>query len=135
MPHLQLEVTESLMDDQIRSFAGWLTDRYAAVMDTGTAHVGVTVREDASLAMGRADADAPVAFLNADIRAGRSAEQRRTLAGEVIEELHDRWAIPAANVYVVFTEHPGEDFHLVEGPLSSWSDAEATGADEPLGAE
>lgn len=132
MPHLQFEVTEPLERSAVESFADRVTELYADVMDTGTGHVGVTVRDDASLAMGRAGADEPVAFLNADVRAGRSSAQRRELAVAVVDELGDRWDVPADNVYVVYTEHPGEDFHLREGPLSSWSADEAAEEGGPL---
>lgn len=125
MPHLQFEVTESLSEDDVTSFAGWVTDLYAEIMDTGTGHVGVTVRDDARLALGRAGREEPVAFCNADVRAGRSFEQRRELATTIIEELAEQWAVPTENSYVIYTEHPGEDFHLREGALDSWSAAEA----------
>jgi len=129
MPHLQFEVTEPL-DGSVEPFAAWAADLYAEVMDTGTGHVAVTVREEAALSLGRAGAGEPVAVLNADIRAGRSAGQRRELAVAVIEELGERWGVPAENTYVIYTEHPGEDFHLQEGALDSWTDEEAD--DGPL---
>jgi phenylpyruvate tautomerase PptA (4-oxalocrotonate tautomerase family) len=125
VPHLQFEVSEPLAATTVDTLVEWATDRYATTMDTGTGHVAVTVRDDATLAMGRADPDAPVAVLNADVRAGRSATQRRDLAVAVVDYLHDHLGVPAANVYVVYTEHPGEDFHLAEGPLASWSNDEA----------
>ena len=118
MPHLQFELTGRVDRSDAASFADRITALYAEIMDTGTGHVGVTVRDGASLSLGRADADDRIAFLNADVRAGRTAEQRRELA--VVEELHDRWDVPTENVYVVYTEHPGADFHLREGALSSW---------------
>lgn len=132
MPHLQFELTDALTDEAIDAFADWATDRFATVMATGTGHVAVTVRDGVALHLGRAD-DGPVAVLNADIRAGRSADQRRDLAEAVIAELADRWDVPPANTYVVFTEHPGADFHLEEGPLSGWSADEA--GDGPIGSD
>ncbi len=45
----------------------------------------------------------------------------------VIDELADRWGIPTENAYVVYTEHPGEDFILREEALNSWSADEAGG--------
>lgn len=132
MPHLQFEVTETIDESDVESFADWVTGRYAELMDTGTGHVGVTVRDDAALALGRADADDPVAVLNADVRAGRSADQRRELAVAVMDELEDRWDVPSENVYVVYTEHSGEDFHLREGALASWSTDEAGDGSGPL---
>ena len=125
MPHLQFEVTDRVDRSEVESFADRIAEYYAEIMDTGTGHVGVTVRDGASLALGRADADDRIAFLNADVRAGRTAEQRRELAVAVMGELNERWEVPTENVYVVYTEHPGEDFHLREGALSSWSSDEA----------
>lgn len=121
MPHLQFEVTNRIDSESKASFAAWVTERYADVMDTGTDHVGVTIRDGASLALGRVPADEPVAFLNADVRAGRSFEQRRMLAVAVMDEIADRWGIPRENQYVIYTEHPGEDFLLREGALDSWA--------------
>lgn len=132
MPHLQFEVSEPLERERIESFADWVTELYADRMDTGTDHIGVTVRDEATLALGRADPGESVAFLNADIRAGRTIEQRRNLAVTIIDELHERWGVPTENIYVIYTEHPGEDFHLEEGALDSWSDTEASEEDGAL---
>lgn len=126
MPHLQFEVSEPLDDAAVEAFVTWVTELFSDVMATGTAHVAVTVRDDVAVSLGRADDD-PVAVLNADIRAGRTPEHRREFATSVIAELADRWGVPERNSYVVFTEHPGEDFHLDEGPLSGWSSAEDEG--------
>jgi phenylpyruvate tautomerase PptA (4-oxalocrotonate tautomerase family) len=131
VPHLHLAVSEPLADAAVETFTDWVTDRYAEVMDTGTGHVAVAVRDDAALSMGRADPGRPVAVLDADVRAGRDSAQRRTLAADVVAHLDERLGVPAANTYVVYTEHPGEDFHLAEGALDSWSADE--GGDDPLG--
>jgi 5-carboxymethyl-2-hydroxymuconate isomerase len=132
MPQLRFEVTESLDDAEVASFADWVTERYAEHMATGTGHVGVSVRDDAAITMGRADPDEPVAFLDADIRAGRSTDQRRGFAVAIMDELHDRWAIPTENCYVVYTEHPGADFHLREGALTSWETDETADESGPV---
>lgn len=132
MPHLQFELSVDLTADGKRDFASWVTDRYAEIMDTGTDHVAVSVQEcePAALSLGRVDDPTEgVAFLNADVRAGRSKEQRRTLATTIMDEIHERWAIPTANSYVIYTEHPGEDFLLREGPLEAWSDDEGAPVD------
>ena len=130
MPHLQFETDVEPDESEKRAFAAWATDLYGEVMDTGTGHVAVTVRDGASVALGRADPDAPVAFLNADVRAGRSFEQRCELAVAAMEEIADRWRVPTGNAYVIYTEHPGEDFVLREGALESWSPDEAEARDE-----
>lgn len=131
MPHLQFETTESLGSVQKETVVEWVTEYYAELMETGTDHVGVTIRDDAFLSLGRAATDKPVAFLNGDIRAGRSFEQRRELAVAVIETLSEHWNVPTENIYVIYTEHEGEAFHLEEGALESWSDSEAAG-DGPI---
>jgi|AntRauTorcE11898_2_1112593.scaffolds.fasta_scaffold13028_2 phenylpyruvate tautomerase PptA (4-oxalocrotonate tautomerase family) len=130
MPHLQFELTESVSDSEAQSFVLWVTDLYSDVMDTGTGHIGVTIRDEATIALGRADPDKPVAFLNGDIRAGRSFEQRRELAVTIMDELADRWGVPTENTYVIYTEHPGEDFLLREGALDSWSAKEGDGGSD-----
>lgn len=129
MPHLRFETTAAPTDRD--AFVAWVTDRFADVMETGTGHVGVSVRhcDRADLALGRAASDEDVVFVDADIRAGRSEAQRRELASSIIEFLAEEWSVPARNVYLVYTEHDGVDFHLAEGALASWDDSEReTGA-------
>lgn len=127
MPHLQFELTTAPEPAERRRFADWVTERFADVMETGTGHVAVTVRAvpAGGLTLGRAPADEPVAVLNADVRAGRSADQRRAFATSVVEQLTRQFDIPPEHCYVVYTEHPGEDFHLAEGRLEGWSEREA----------
>lgn len=133
MPHLQFEVSADLPAETKREFTAWVTDRYAETMDTTTGHVAVTIREPESvnLALGKAGKDEPVAVVNADVRGGRSADQRRAFAEAVLGELESRFHVPASNVYVVYTEHPGEDFHLAEGALESWGPDDDPGAGDP----
>jgi 5-carboxymethyl-2-hydroxymuconate isomerase len=127
MPHLQYEFDHALDADARRALTAWTTERYSDVMETGTGHIAVTIRElDATaLSLGRAPEDGPVAALNADVRAGRSADQRQAFARAVIDHLDAELGVPAAHCYVVYTEHDGPDFVLNEGPLASWSDDEA----------
>lgn len=124
MPHLQFELNTTLDASDRRALTEWTTERYGEVMETGTGHVAVTVRSVDSLTLGRAPEGEAVAVLNADVRAGRSLEQRERFASEAIERLA-ALGIPAAHCYVVYTEHPGEDFLLAEGTLDSWTESEA----------
>lgn len=130
MPHLQYEINRSLDADVRTRLADWTTAQYSETMETGTGHIAVTIRElDATaLSLGRAPDGEPVAVLNADVRAGRSAEQRQSFASAVIDRLDGELGVPADHCYVVYTEHDGPDFVLSEGPLASWSADEA--ADE-----
>ena len=68
-------------------------------------------------------------MVNADLRSGRTIEQRRVLALGFIELLGDRLDIPPEHVYVTFTEHKGEDFHLSERYLADWQEGEDPLAD------
>ena len=128
MPHLQFETTASPSATTRETFIDWVTAAYAETMATGTGHVAVTVRclDHDALSLGRAPGDAPVAVCNADIRRGRSADQREAFAAAVIDRLGSDFGVPADHCYVVYTEHPGEDFVLADGPLASWSETEAT---------
>ncbi len=131
MPHLQFEFNRSISDEVKQKLSANVMRLFADVMDTGTDHIGITFREVGThaLALGRVqNPEEGIAFVNADIRAGRSAEQRRQLALGFMEEIHTLCEIPHANVYVIFTEHPGESFHLYERVLSSWQVGE-----DPMG--
>lgn len=127
MPHLQFEINKSVPDSEKKSFAAKAMQIFSEIMDTGTDHIGVTFREYGTynLAMGRAEnPEDGIAFVNADIREGRTIKQRRKLALAYMDEFHHRWGVPYPNIYVIFTEHNGEGFHLHERYLSSWQEGE-----------
>ncbi|MDS0475467.1 tautomerase [Natrinema sp. 1APR25-10V2] len=96
-------------------------------MATGTGHVAVTVRalDIASFSLGRLDPGEDAVMLNADIRAGRSFEQRRSFVSGVEGGAHERWGVPTENMYAVVTEHDGDRFHKYDRVLSSWGGHEA----------
>jgi len=127
MPHLQFDLSFSPRPEAKTRFASAVVQHFARVMDTGTDHIAVTLRcggrED--LTFGRAaDPSRGIAFLNADLRRGRTPEQKRAFALAVIGELERVLGVPGPNVYVVFTEHDGPDFQMHDGVLPSWSAGE-----------
>jgi hypothetical protein len=63
-------------------------------------------------------------LVNADIRGGRTRAQKRELALMFVDEAHRTWAVPRKAVYVVFTEHDGENFQLEEKVLPTWTPGE-----------
>lgn len=130
MPHLRFDLSVPVDDDERAAFAEWVAETYGEVMDTGTGHVGVLVAEG-DPKLGRVDDGDPVAFVNADVRVGRTVEQRHDLARRLTDELGDRFGVPEEAVYVVLTEHEGADFVLGGEPLDSWDAAEAEAGTEP----
>ena len=132
MPHLQFEINRSLPDAEKISFAEQVRQLFSEVMDTGTDHISISIREFGThnLSIGRVrEPEKGIALVNADIREGRTMQQRRTLTLGFMELLHKTWKIPKEHMYVTLTEHKGEDFHLLERYLASWQQGEDPLAD------
>jgi hypothetical protein len=83
MPHLQFELNFTPEREEKAS-----RDHFASIMSTGTDHIGITFRCYApdDLVFGRAGDEGQIAFLNADIRMGRTADQKRRLALAIMDE-------------------------------------------------
>ncbi|MDH3998794.1 MAG: 4-oxalocrotonate tautomerase family protein [Desulfuromonadales bacterium] len=127
MPHLQFEINRPLKDADKISFAESVRQLFARIMDTGADHISITLRELGlyNLSIGRAkEPEKGIAVVNADIREGRTIEQRRALALGFMDLLQATWEIPKEQMYVTFTEHKGEDFHLLERYLAGWEEGE-----------
>jgi len=132
MPHLQFEINRSLENHEKIPFAEEVRQLFSNVMDTGTDHICISIRElgTHNLSIGRAkDPESGVAVVNADIREGRSMKQRRELALGFMELMHKHWNISKEQMYVTLTEHKGEDFHLLEKYLAGWTEGEDPLAD------
>lgn len=132
MPHLQFEFNRELSDSEKNLFAEQVRKLFADVMDTGTDHISISIREFGTynLSIGRVtDPEKGIAVVNADIRKGRSMDQRRALTLGFIELIASSMNIPREHVYVTLTEHKGEDFHLFERYLVSWREGEDPLAD------
>lgn len=132
MPHLQFEINRSLEDSAKQAFAGQVRRLFSEVMDTGTDHISISIREfpTHNLSIGRArEPEKGVALVNADIRQGRTLDQRRRLCLGFMDLLEKTWGIPKEQMYVTLTEHKGEDFHLLEKFLASWQEGEDPLAD------
>lgn len=132
MPHLQFEFNQSLSVSQKQTFAERVRTLFSDVMDTGTDHISISIREYGTynLSIGRVkEPEKGVAVVNADIREGRTMEKRRTLTLGFMKLIHELFNIPVENMYVTLTEHKGEDFHLFEKYLASWQAGEDPLAD------
>jgi phenylpyruvate tautomerase PptA (4-oxalocrotonate tautomerase family) len=127
MPHIQIDINKTLNVADKKNLAREVNAVFAEVMATGTDHISLSLREfdTWNLSLGRvSNPEAGVALVNADIRAGRSLQQRRSLALGIINVLNRLLGIPPSHMYVTLTEHPGEDFHLYERYLASWQPGE-----------
>ena len=82
VPHLQFEINQKI-DDKIKAkFAKEIRDAFAEIMDTGTDHIAISIREYCkyNLTIGRANPEENICLMNLDIRSGRTMKQRRDLA-------------------------------------------------------
>jgi phenylpyruvate tautomerase PptA (4-oxalocrotonate tautomerase family) len=124
MPLLSF-VTDLPIDPEAkRAFADRVASLYAEQMDTTTGHVAVEIREVESggLWLGRAtDPEAGHLFLDADVREGRNADQRRAFALAVIDRACADFSLPEANLKVVFTEHTGPEMMGANRIGSEWT--------------
>ena len=95
---------------------------FGDVMQTGTNHVAVSLREydNGNLSLGRINYQDPVCLMNLDVRGGREIEKRRQLATAYFILVNALFKIGKENQYVTFTEHNGEDFQLNEKYLDNW---------------
>ncbi|WP_368029383.1 tautomerase [Arcobacter sp. s6] len=126
MPHLQFEINKKVSDDSKEEFVNEIRDAFSQIMDTGVDHIAISIREydKYSLTIGRATPTDDICLMNLDIREGRTIEKRRELALKYMEIVKENFGINQKNQYITFTEHKGEDFHLVEKYLATWEKAE-----------
>ena len=126
MPHLQFEINKKVSSESKEEFVKEIRASFSEIMDTGTDHIAITIREydKYSLTIGRANPTDDICLMNLDIREGRTIEKRRELALSFMNIVKQNFGIDTKNQYITFTEHKGEDFHLVEKYLATWISGE-----------
>lgn len=126
MPHLQFEINKKVSDDIKQEFVNKIRESFSKIMDTGTDHIAVSLRiyDKYNLTIGRADPLDDICLMNLDIREGRAIEKRRELALLYMNIVKTSFEIEEKNQYITFTQHTGEDFHLVEKFLADWETGE-----------
>lgn len=126
MPHLQFEINKKVSSESKEEFVKEIRASFSEIMDTGTDHIAITIREydKYSLTIGRANPTDDICLMNLDIREGRTIEKRRELALSFMNIVKQNFGIDTKNQYITFTEHKGEDFHLVEKYLATWTSGE-----------
>ena len=126
MPHLQFEINKKVNDDIKQEFVNKIRESFSKIMDTGTDHIAISLRiyDKYNLTIGRADPLDDICLMNLDIREGRAIEKRRELALVYMNIVKTSFEIEEKNQYITFTQHTGEDFHLVEKFLADWETGE-----------
>ncbi|PSP72898.1 tautomerase [Halobacteriales archaeon QS_3_64_16] len=130
MPLLSFVTDTERSPSEKRSFAEQVAELYAEHMETTTGHIAVEIREvePGGLWLGRADdPDAGHLFCDADIREGRSVDQRRAFALAVMDLAVEQWALPETNLKVVFTEHAGPEMMGMNRVGSDWASENTEG--------
>ena len=132
MPHLQFEFNLKLPESQKITFTEQVRSLFSDIMDTGTDHISISIREfdTYNLSIGRVnEPEKGVAVVNAENREGRTIDKRRALTLGFMELINKTMNIPLSHMYVTITEHKGADFHLFEKYLASWQEGEDPLAD------
>ncbi|XPV68590.1 MAG: tautomerase [Halarcobacter sp.] len=126
MPHLQFEINKKINNQTKDEFVNIIRKTFSEIMDTGTDHIAISIREydKYNLTIGRANPKDDICLMNLDIREGRTIEKRRELALRYMSIVNELLGIDNRNQYITFTQHTGEDFHLVERYLASWASGE-----------
>lgn len=126
MPHLQFEINKKVSNETKDKFVNQIRETFSEIMDTGTDHIAISIREydKYNLTIGRANPNDDICLMNLDIREGRTIEKRRELALRYMAIVNEILEVNNRNQYITFTQHTGEDFHLVEKYLASWATGE-----------
>ena len=122
MPHLQFEVNKRLNIDLKREFIDFIETKFSEIMQTGTDHIAISIREmnEENLSLGRANKEETVCLMNLDIRIGRSDLQKKELVKTFMNGAENILGIKVQNQYVTITSHIGEEFNFFEKTLSDW---------------
>lgn len=74
MPHLQFEINKKLEKKSKKEFIIFIEKNFSKVMQTGTDHIAITIREleKENISLGRAKNNDHVCLMNLDIRLGRT---------------------------------------------------------------
>ena len=81
MPHLQFEINKTLQKEKKKEFIVFVEKKFSKIMQTGTDHIAVTIREfeKENISLGRTDKNDFVCLMNLDIRVGRTKKQKLEL--------------------------------------------------------
>jgi phenylpyruvate tautomerase PptA (4-oxalocrotonate tautomerase family) len=130
MPSLQLFALPTYPAGVKEALASQLGRTYAAIMDTPLITITVVIPDMGADGVWRCGEDGAerAALLMCDIRRGRSAERRASLARQLIADCQTVAGIDAQRIKVEFTQHSGDEmYHAHLGGFNDeWSPGETT---------
>ena len=78
MPHLQFDINKTLDNKQRKLFTDFVELNFSKIMNTGSSHVAISIREFQECLKTRSKNNDYVCLTNLDIRNGRSEDQRES---------------------------------------------------------
>ena len=113
MPSLQLDVPATYDSATKRLLAKRFGSVYAAVMQTRTDIITVSIHDLGEGAVWRCGEDDPQphALLMCDVRQGRSADTRADLARQLIDACQEVLGWDPHRIKVEFTQHSGDEMY------------------------
>jgi phenylpyruvate tautomerase PptA (4-oxalocrotonate tautomerase family) len=129
MPYLHFDLPGRYPAETKRALAARLGALYANIMQTSPSIVKVGFRELGEENLFRCGAPdggvEPVIVGQCDIRRGRPAEQRATLAAAIVAACAEALGVDAAAVELEFTQHAGDEMYRRGAFASDWTAAES----------
>jgi phenylpyruvate tautomerase PptA (4-oxalocrotonate tautomerase family) len=128
VPYLQFDVPGAYEAETKRRLAERVGRVYAEVMQTTPAIVKVAFRElgaDNLFRCTNGPAES-VVVLMCDIRRGRPAEQRARLGAALTALAAEELQVPAKQIEIEFTQHPGDEMYRHGALVADWEPAEAS---------
>ena len=129
MPYLQLDTSATFTRDDKTRFAAALADCYAETMAMDRRRISVAIRELGPDGLWRIidGQPCPAHVLMCDIRRGRDAARRQTLAKAMLMVCQHTLGLAPERINVEFTQHSADEmYHPALGGFSpEWSPAEA----------
>ena len=123
MPQLQFDFNKNLTGNQKDELCSFVSALFSQVMQTGTDHIGILIREhpQKNLYLGQvSDKSAGILLVNIDLRSGRTELQMEEFKNKVMYGIKKITEVPTENIYLVYSQHSGKDFRLSDRNLSDW---------------
>tara|TARA_A100001011_G_C14150085_1_gene773598 strand:+ start:485 stop:880 length:396 start_codon:yes stop_codon:yes gene_type:complete len=123
MPHLQFDFNKKLNSEQKRELCNLVSISFSEIMQTSKDHIGILIREHPqdNLFLGQVnDKSDGILLANIDLRSGRSENQMEDFKNQIMQGIKKITQVPIENMYIVYSQHQGNDFRLSNRNLNDW---------------